>query len=530
MESRMSRYMTWSIALFAVMAIMAIDLPTRFLDHWAYAAQQGRIRANSDELAKITEVSHVFRLVANIARPGVVRINVRPGEAEREALAEARRKRAELEDKFAEIDKQIDQSGEESIDREEALNLLRESRRLQAQEQQLESLSPASGSGFIIDAEGYVLTNNHVVDSRSEITVTLEDEREFPGRIIGADPPSDIALLKIDAPDLTPLRMGNSDEMEVGDWVLAVGAPFGLSQSVSHGIISAKGRTDLATGRNILYQDFLQTDAAINPGNSGGPLLNLKGEVIGINTAIAANEQGVNAGVAFTIPANMATRIAKQLREHGEVARGWLGITMADLTAPDREVLGLAPGRGVLVNGILDDTPAAKAGLRVEDAIVEVNGRPVPNMSHLRGMIGDVFPGEQAKLEIIRDGAAQQVVIEMARRPKDGELNRRPAETTYRQVLGLPLRLRTWLPTFAAPRGHGTDDRGVLVLEDFEPEVGDKLDQFDLIVQCDGATVRSVADLEKAIQQRTGSGDEVKLLVQSRDSDRRTVRLRLSKS
>lgn len=279
-------------------AALWIGFGDRLLSRWAYAVERGRIQASadelldSDELAGVQAISKAFRLVAKVARPGVVHINVSGSDGTLEVSPE---ELESLKQRFGDL-----------LSEEQLRELLRRQ-------------PPASGSGIVFDADGYIVTNNHVVAGRTEIVVHLADDRTYEATIVGTDPKTDLAVIKIDAPNLHALKFGDSDQVDVGDWVVAVGAPFGLSQTVTHGIISATGRSHVDVG--ILYQNFIQTDAAINPGNSGGPLLNLRGEVIGVNTAIATHGDA-NAGVAFTIPSNMAVKVARALIEHGSVARG----------------------------------------------------------------------------------------------------------------------------------------------------------------------------------------------------------------
>jgi S1-C subfamily serine protease len=266
-----------------------------------------------------------------------------------------------------------------------------------------------SGSGVILRVDGrpgfYVLTNNHVVSqSRPEqITVNLADGRLFHPAQVWADPESDVALLRLDADNLPTASLGDSDRMKVGHWVLAFGSPFGLNQTVTHGIISARERGQVSLGSTIRIKDFLQTDAAINPGSSGGPLVNLDGEVIGINTAIAS-QSGSNSGVAFAIPINLARRVSNQLLEKGSVSRGYLGLQMAAAFEPaDALKLGLDRAQGALVETVYPDTPAAVAGLKTNDVILQIDGATVRNENHLINMISGLTPGQKVRLQVWRD-------------------------------------------------------------------------------------------------------------------------------
>ncbi|MCO6413788.1 MAG: DegQ family serine endoprotease [Thiogranum sp.] len=263
------------------------------------------------------------------------------------------------------------------------------------------------GSGVIVDAaKGYVLTNHHVIERADEITVTLRDGRRFSAKLIGTDPDSDIAVVQIPAGEtLTELPLADSDDLQVGDFVVAIGNPFGLGQTVTSGIVSALGRTGLGIEG---YEDFIQTDASINPGNSGGALVNLRGELVGINTAILAPGGG-NVGIGFAIPINMAEQIMQQLVEYGEVSRGQLGVTAQDLTPELAQAFGIRDARGTVISRIDPGSPAEKAGLRVGDVILEINGRTVRNSSDVRNRLGLLRAGASVDITILRDGKKQDL-------------------------------------------------------------------------------------------------------------------------
>ncbi len=266
----------------------------------------------------------------------------------------------------------------------------------------------SAGSGVIVDAEeGYVLTNNHVVQGAEEITVTLKDKRRFKAELIGRDPATDIALLRIPAERLTALPFGDSDRLQVGDVVLAIGNPFGLGQTVTSGIVSALGRSGLAAEN---YENFIQTDAPINPGNSGGALINTKGELVGINTAIIAPAGG-NVGIGFAVPVNMARAVMGQLLRYGEVRRGRIGVVIQDLTPEIAEAMGIPGRRGAVVSRVEPGSPAAAAGLRPGDVVVAVEGRPVRGSTDLRNRIGLMERGRKVTLTILRDGEEKRVEV-----------------------------------------------------------------------------------------------------------------------
>jgi serine protease Do len=266
------------------------------------------------------------------------------------------------------------------------------------------------GSGFIISKDGYILTNNHVVGDADKITVRLNDRREFKAKTIGTDPNSDVALIKIDgAEDLPVLPLGDSDALEVGEWVMAIGNPFGLSHTLTVGVVSAKGRNSVGIND---YEDFIQTDAAINPGNSGGPLINMKGEVVGINTAIYSKSGGYM-GIGFAIPINMVKAIKKQLIKTGQVTRGYLGVTIQDLTKDLRESFGINEKQGVLIADVSEDSPAERAGIKRGDLVIGFNGKKVKDVGQFRNMVALTPPKTEAKMVVIRNGKRTEITVKL---------------------------------------------------------------------------------------------------------------------
>ena len=280
-----------------------------------------------------------------------------------------------------------------------------------------------TGSGFLIDADGFILTNNHVVDGADEIFVDLDGNKQYTATLIGTDPKTDLALIKImrEDGDNTPfpfLSMGNSDKLEVGEWVVAIGNPFGLSHTVTVGVVSAKGR-NIGAGA---YDEFIQTDASINPGNSGGPLINIKGEVIGINTAIISGggPGGGNVGIGFAIPVNMAKSILTDLREKGKVTRGWLGVMIQKITPDLAKSFSLENKKGALVGDVIPEGPAAKAGIKRGDVIIEFNGQEVSNMEQLPKIVAHTTPDTDVNVVVVRDGKPASISVHIAIL-KDGE-------------------------------------------------------------------------------------------------------------
>jgi Do/DeqQ family serine protease len=270
-----------------------------------------------------------------------------------------------------------------------------------------ERVQRALGSGVIISPDGYIVTNNHVVGGADKVEVRLSDARVFPATIVGADPKSDVAIIKINRTGLPAIRIGDSAKLRIGDFVLAVGNPFGLEQTVTMGIISALGRSGLGITD---YENFIQTDAAINPGNSGGALVNMKGELIGINTAILSRTGG-NVGIGFAIPVNLAMGIKKSIDRYGKVVRGWFGVTVQEVTPELAQSLGLASARGALVNEVIKGSPAEKAGVKQGDVIVAIDGQPVSNTASMRFQISEVVPGATMKVKVVRDGRERVIPV-----------------------------------------------------------------------------------------------------------------------
>ena len=290
----------------------------------------------------------------------------------------------------------------------------------------------STGSGFIISSDGYLLTNNHVVEDADEVKVSLGDRREYKAEIIGTDPRSDVAVLKIDAEDLPTLKIGKSEKLRVGEWVVAIGSPFQLRFSVTSGIVSAKGRS-IPNGSDSTYDPFIQTDVAINPGNSGGPLFNLDGEVIGINSQIYTRSGGYM-GVSFAIPIDYAMDVADQLRENGYVARGWLGVSIQEVTSELAEALGMEIPKGALVSQIIEDSPAEKSGLKEEDVILFFDGEEIFYSSDLPLTVGSIRPESKVNAMILRDGKKKTVQVTVGELPKDPAL---AFENTQQNFLGL---------------------------------------------------------------------------------------------
>ena len=302
-----------------------------------------------------------------------------------------------------------------------------------------ERKSQGIGSGVIIDKKkGHILTNNHVVDDANEIKVILFDKRELKAEILGTDPLSDLALLKVDADDLEQATMGDSDNLEIGEWVIAIGSPFGLhlNHTVTCGIVSAKGRSDVISRAN--FENFIQHDAAINPGNSGGALFDLNGDLIGINTAIATDGfSKSNAGVGFAIPINQAKRVMEDLINGGQVLRGYLGVMIQDLDENKAKVLGLEDKKGAFISMVVEDGPADKGGLKEKDVIISLNSKPIESSNQLRNDVSTLRPGETAVFSIVRNELLQSISVVLGQRPDENSIGDSYKQKTKYDLLGL---------------------------------------------------------------------------------------------
>ena len=365
------------------------------------------------------------------------------------------------------------------------------------------------GSGVIIREDGYIVTNNHVVDEATDITVTLDDDREYPATVVGTDPETDLAVIKIDANGLVPVAFGNSDNVEVGEWVIAMGSPFGLQHTVTAGIVSAKGRQVGIIRRNLGYggfEDFIQTDAAINPGNSGGPLINLYGELIGINSAINTQSGGYD-GIGFAIPSGMVKNVSTALIENGKVERGWLGISMQPLTKDLARSFGHTDAQGVLVAEVVKGAPAEAAGLHAGDIVTKVNGKNVSNQNELMNTIAGMAPGETAKLEIIRDGAKQNIDVTLGQRTAEvlarGNQQTGPGMAKPAPATALGITVRPLTPEIAKQLG-AEDREGVVVSEVDEDSPAAKLGLTggDVICKVGETAVTTVDEFTKAMKNQ----------------------------
>jgi serine protease Do len=372
------------------------------------------------------------------------------------------------------------------------------------------------GSGFIINREGYIVTNNHVVENASDIKVSLSDKEEFDAKVIGRDPKTDVALIKIEAKkDLPAVALGDSNKLRVGEWVMAIGNPFGLGHTVTTGIVSAKGRI-IGAGP---YDEFIQTDASINPGNSGGPLFNMNGEVVGINTAIVASGQGIG----FAIPINVAKDMLGSLREKGRVVRGWLGVQVQRVTPDLAKSFGLDRERGALVADVMPDTPASKAGIERGDVIVEFNGRKIDEMNDLPRVVANTAPNADVPVKLLRKGQEKVVQVKVA------ELKEEQVAAgggTLEESLGMTVQELT--PEIARSLGV-SESKGLVVtnVDDGSPSDEAGLRRGDVIVEVNQKKVENLRDYRAALG-RVGGGDSLLMLVR-RGSNVLYVALKMGK-
>lgn len=375
----------------------------------------------------------------------------------------------------------------------------------------------ALGSGVIVSDDGYILTNNHVVNDADKVEVKLDKHTTLEARVIGTDPESDLAVLKVDQKGLPTVKIGSSESLEIGEWVVAVGAPFGLERSVTIGIVSAVGRSNVGVAS---YEEFIQTDAAINHGNSGGALVNLQGELVGINTAIATSTGGSN-GVGFAIPIDMAQYIMRSLIDDGKVTRGWIGVNIQNVDERLAKGLGLDTAYGVIVAGVTDGSPAERAGLKSGDVILKLNGNTVDDVPDLRNRVAVTQPGTSIELEVLRDGNSRKMTMKLDEKPRDeilaergeaeGDDIEKPSEQGEGDLLGLEI--RTLTPEVA--RRSGIEENSGVLVTSVVPgsramEAGVRPE--DVILEVNKTPVSTIDQFRSAVS-KLDAGDPVVLRV-----------------
>src|SRR5271166_5791464 len=391
----------------------------------------------------------------------------------------------------------------------------------QQQQQPRSERSQSLGSGVIVSPDGYILTNNHVIDGATEIKVSFADKREYPAKLIGTDPLTDVAVIKISEHNLPTLTLSDSSHAQIGDVVLAIGDPFGLGGTVTMGIVSATGRSGLGIER---FEDFIQTDAPINPGNSGGALINTRGELIGINTAILAGNSGGNQGIGFAIPVNMARNVMDQILKTGKAAHGFLGITLHQVTSNESKAFGLPANRtGVAISDVTPNSPAAKAGLQAGDVVVALDGQPVDDLQVFRGKVATMTPGTVAKLGIVRDGKDMDVSVTLGTASNDQTAGGNPGDNENSapnggmkgalpgvSIQGLNSELRQQLQVPEGTQGVVVTDVGA---DSAAAQAG--LEQGDVIVQVNHKKVTNAEQFNSAVRQGDGSGSTLLLVRRS---------------
>jgi len=365
-----------------------------------------------------------------------------------------------------------------------------------------------TGSGVVIDSKGYILTNNHVVDEADEVKVTFADGKTVNAKVVGTDPRTDLAVVKVESGDVRPAKIGDSDKVQVGEWVMAIGNPFGLDHTVTVGVLSAKNRSGFQSGAKH-YEDFLQTDASINPGNSGGPLINLDGEVIGINTMIA----GIGTGIGFAVPSSMFKTVADQLIHGGKVRRPYLGIYMQDVNEEITQSLGQkAPSKGALVSQVEPGKPAEKAGLKPGDVIVTVDGQPVDGSKAVQRTVLNKQIGQKLDLGVWRDGKSMKLTATTAELNDKGEAAQAGPQASPRAKLGIGIQNLT--PELAERLGAGKGTRGAVVssVREGSPAQGAGVREGDLIVEVDRKAVSSADEASRYLGENRTGGHLVRLV------------------
>jgi serine protease Do len=365
------------------------------------------------------------------------------------------------------------------------------------------------GSGVIVSPEGYVLTNNHVVDGATDVKVTLSDKREFKAQVVGTDPKTDVAVLKLEGSNFPAITLGDSSKVQVGDYALAIGDPFGVGQTVTMGIVSAKGRGNLGIED---YEDFIQTDAPINPGNSGGALINDRGELVGINTAILSHGSGGNEGIGFAIPVNLARDVMNQIMDHGKVTRGYLGIVIQPITPAMSKALGQSETRGVLVGDVSPKGPAQAAGLERGDIILDLNGKPINDNNELRNTIAMMQPGETVKLKIARNGSERELSVKLGELPGSKEEAQNDSGSASKDALQ-GVSVENLDADTAQQLGLSASTKGVVVtdIDPSSPKADSGLRKGDVIQEVNHQPVHNVAEFEQAMR-KAGKQDALLLV------------------
>ncbi len=472
----------------AAVGIYGSNLTARF----AYALDEVRSDEAHSRLRDATDLSTAFEDVATAIKPSVVNISSVKRVAARQTIPEPL-----LNSPFRDF------FGDRFPDRFQD----------RGDSRSRDYFQEGVGTGVVVSDDGYILTNNHVVEDADEVKVRLSDDRSFKAEVIGTDPKTDLAVIKVNASELQAARLGDSSDVRIGEWVVAVGNPFGLSHTLTAGIVSATGRSNMGI---VDYEDFIQTDAAINPGNSGGPLVNLRGEVIGINTAIFSRSGGYM-GLGFSIPINMAKSVMRSLIDEGHVVRGYLGAMIQNLDAGMADSFGYDSTDGALIGDVVADGPAAEAGLKEGDIVLAYNGKPVGNVVELRASVAETRPGTRASLDVFRDGARKTIEVEIGELKGGAAGSSEPGRATHDD---LGLTVRTLTPQLADQLGYD-DAEGVVVteVEPYSPAADAGIRPRDVIVKVGGKPVNTASEFRKALSS-SDLTEGVRLRIRSGDSER----------
>jgi serine protease Do len=489
------------VSFAAIVVVGAVTWPY-VVSQATYAIEVGQAEASAQQLGVAVDLSQAFQHVARAMRPSVVSIS----SVKRVQVREPSRGqfRSDVPEEFRRFF-----GDDEMFDR----FFFQPPATPRGFEQH------GLGTGVIVDTDGLILTNNHVVAGADEVTVTLSDNRQLKAEVVGTDKATDVAVLRVEANGLHAATLGDSSKLQVGEWALAIGSPFGLDQTVTAGIVSAVGRANVGITD---YEDFIQTDAAINPGNSGGPLVNLRGEVIGINTAIASRNGGYQ-GIGFAIPSNMARDVMESIVKDGQVTRGYLGAMIQDLNEDLAESFGFDTAEGVLVGDVVEDGPAAKAGLQPGDIVVSFDGKKMANANQLRNAVAATDPNTASKLEIYRDGNRRTLTVTIGVLDSDQISSARPGSVSNNE---LGMNVETLTPEIARELGYDRDTRGVVVTQvdpsGLAARVG--IRSGDMVVSVGGTPIQSLADFRQALQDRDVEAG-IRMQIQ-RDGVRRFVYLK----
>ena len=488
------------LAMCGVTALGLVNNPGLFAN-LTYAAEAGKAYAAKEQLAMANDLSQAFQHVADAMKPSVVSIS---------SAKKVRTMSVRRSSPFSELPPEL-----RMFFGDQFMGQFDRFERIQPREGLVQN---GLGTGVVLSADGYIVTNNHVIADADEVTVTLSNDKSYEAEVVGTDKKSDLAVLKIDASGLVPALLGDSERLRVGEWVLAVGSPFGLTQTVTAGIVSATGRQNVGVAD---YEDFIQTDAAINPGNSGGPLVNLHGEVVGINTAIASKSGGYM-GVGFSIPSDMVKQVTDSIIENGQVERGWLGAAIQDVTEDLASSFDYKESDGVLVGDVMPDSPAAEAGLQGGDIIHKFNGKKMDSATELRHSVASTSPGQTTSMRVFRDGDWLNLDVTVGTLD-DSKLAYGGTSSTGLSDFGISIRALT--PEIANRLNLDADSSGLVVTDVHGSSIAARagIRPGDLLVTANGVTLESTRQLREIMEQASERG--VRLLIE-REGHRRFLVLR----